>query len=739
MTAKIMAEGGFKRLIAIHPIINGECSCENPECKIAGKHPYDNGWQSQPPRSDHSISFMIERQKLDQYGVVLTDEQVLVVDEDPKNGGSITDLSAKIGVDLHSACGFTVRTGSGGHHLYFKFPENMPFTLASEDGIDFKRSGQVVGAGSMHRSGNRYEIIKGHPKNLTVLPPALVEHIKKEATPESEAVYTPSSEDDVEDMLSYLSPDLGYEDWLRVGMALHSGGHSFDKWHNWSSAGLKYSGESDMLKKWNSFSGDTVGMGTLVYMAKGAGYVKKVEVPVQAVQQIKEIDMDIFDPCVPPKGLACDLVGFINSQCRYPREQLAVLAGLSVLGNLVGLHHVDDLGATANLYSINVAASSTGKEAVQSVVKEILRTAKLGAFVYSSFKSEQAISRNIIEHQPSFYLMDELGEFLKKVTKAKDSYFTGAIAKLMEVYTKADDYYLLDGDQMREQKAIIAKQIDSVTTKIAKGVAKEEEDKLAAIKNALENELEMIDEGIKNPFVSLTGFTTASTLTHIMTEEMASNGLLSRCLISEEKEDNPKRKRGFKKPAMSEGLANRIRSAALFDRDLNQKRYACATPEHVIQTPEDVLDRLEESADFFEEQAEREKEKLGLVPLWRRGYEMVLKLSFIMACTEPSKRRTVEIVNWCHCFVVKNIETKRLLIMGNLEGSEDSKRSMKIYNKLDKEIGISVAGIKNQLRTLDPTEILNYLEAMVAAGKARKEEFETKKIGQEKVVKYFKI
>ena len=40
------------------------------------------------------------------------------------------------------------------------------------------------------------------------------------------------SHNDVIQMLSYLDPDMRYEDWLHVGMALHAGGFDFDLWED---------------------------------------------------------------------------------------------------------------------------------------------------------------------------------------------------------------------------------------------------------------------------------------------------------------------------------------------------------------------------------------------------------------------------------------------------------------------------------------------------------------------------
>ena len=71
----------------------------------------------------------------------------------------------------------------------------------------------------------------------------------------------------VDEVLVHLDPDGGYEDWLRVGAALHhqgSGDHEWlEAWDNWSAASGKWV-EGYCADKWSSFSAQRmVGKGAL--------------------------------------------------------------------------------------------------------------------------------------------------------------------------------------------------------------------------------------------------------------------------------------------------------------------------------------------------------------------------------------------------------------------------------------------------------------------------------------------
>ena len=72
-------------------------------------------------------------------------------------------------------------------------------------------------------------------------------------------------------LLSYIDPDVGYNEWVRVGMALKSEGAPFSAWDDWSSKGSKYN-QREMQAKWNSFRRDEVTGGTLYHIACQYGF-----------------------------------------------------------------------------------------------------------------------------------------------------------------------------------------------------------------------------------------------------------------------------------------------------------------------------------------------------------------------------------------------------------------------------------------------------------------------------------
>lgn len=99
--------------------------------------------------------------------------------------------------------------------------------------------------------------------------------------------------DQVCDMLNHIHPDGQYMDWVSVGMALKDYGVSFDIWDAWSSKGTKYPGSKELYKKWQSFKGRGISIGSLYYHAHNGGYH-----PSKYNQVIlpQKTPMEAFDP-----------------------------------------------------------------------------------------------------------------------------------------------------------------------------------------------------------------------------------------------------------------------------------------------------------------------------------------------------------------------------------------------------------------------------------------------------------
>jgi len=347
-------------------------SSEKQLTLLAGKRPIVENWTKKKIDEDRIFSHK------GNLGWVIGPND-LVVDVDPRNDGEnsfkhlLKDLGLKNG-ESHSLDP-TVMTPSGGFHVYLSLPEDQigksfRKTLKKYPGIDFLTQGaQCVIPGSSTEVGKyswKDEIFGEFSQNKA--PKKLTKILIKGSNKSSNTGQSATDLGDFEglignetmerykvlDVLDKLSPSVGNDEWVRIGMALHNWHpvKGLELWEGWSRAGTNYS-EGETAKRWQSFTADTSGgvtLGTVIHMAREVDYdTERVEVD-DMIQQIKLSD---------EKKLEFDLIPTIRKANvnRLNKEKLAKtiqlrfkeLTGVNMpIGNIRGLIakdiNVDGLG-----------------------------------------------------------------------------------------------------------------------------------------------------------------------------------------------------------------------------------------------------------------------------------------------------------------------------------------------------------------------------------------------------------
>lgn len=734
----------------------GDCECGWPECQAIMKHPRISNWPSVPFWSDEQLeTFQALGHFKTGFGVVCSGW--LVVDVDSRNGGVASYEKLLEDIPEISECGFIVETGSGGgsKHLYFQAPVGVAMVQSHPrfKGIDFKSSGYLVGAGSLHASGGRYKTVVGSPSDIGPAPEALVELLRK---PEKHRVdYDGStvdvSEQDISELLSFIGPDLEYESWIKLGMAIHhcTGGLGFDIWDDWSSKGAKYPGPDRLERHWHSFgkSANPAGYGTLIHYARQGGYVDDVTFEYQGETfEFDVLDTDGLDLLRPP-GFVGDLCQWINDQCLYPRENLAVAAALSAVSALAGMRFVDELdGMSANLIAFCVAGSGTGKEAVAQAYLEIMRAAGIQGAVHGGFKSEQELYRNLIRHQAALYCVDELGLTLRKLENASKrggaSYLEGIIGTVMSVYSKANGFLPVTGDLKEEIREVLTKELaraekrlDDLPADSSQEIRRERlEHEIERVRTALER----INDGLDSPYLTVLGYTTPVTFNDLMSFEQATNGFMARAMIFTDLETNPRRKAKFSKRKMPDSLQNAIRNLwapGQFDM-------AAPTVERVeyrgdktgIPTTEGAAEAMDAVYERFHSMAEDQKDGTGLEAIPRRGYELASKVSLLLAM--PGGVRTAEHVRWAYALARRDVDMKIKMAYAQTHEEADSGLAARVLSLVTKEHGETLGVINNRLRSTPKDQVEALLAKMVEQGMLRVEE-DQHKYNKKQLVKRF--
>jgi hypothetical protein len=413
-----------------------------------------------------------------------------------------------------------------------------------------------------------------------------------------------------------------------------------------------------------------------------------------------------------PPGFVGHVTNWIDGQCRYPRRRLSVASAIVAVGNIGGLRHEDERdGITANMLAFCVAASSTGKEAVQQAVAQMHVVAGIQGALQGGIKSEQEIMRNLIEHQAAFYVVDEIGIFLTKVRNAQKkggaAYLEGVFGAIMSGYSKANSRLLLQGDTKRELRKMYA---GSLSRSQADG-----DDAGEARAHRM---LDMIDEGLERPFLSVMGYTTPSTFDQVMDGETATQGFVGRALIVVEPDINPRPRKAFKRAEMP--LPMHMRLASLYAglssaHDDAGGRVEFMGERKVIHTTYDADEMLTTCLNWLIDYADDMGEATGeaSVAMVRRSYEMIAKMSFIMGMADGE--RNAEHVRWSFAYVFQELNSKIKLVFAN--DNEKSRPAdalaARIVNALDDVKGTSSSVLANRMKKSRPDvdAILGQLEA----------------------------
>lgn len=145
------------RVLPVHTVSDGVCSCGKEDCKSKGKHPRIKEWQNNATTSTDEITLWWgQTWPTTSIGIATGKESnVFVLDVDgPAGASSLQELVTKQG----SLPDTLVATTGRGRHLYFRYPGPVKNSAGSLGlGLDIRGDGgYVVAPPSQHASGATY-------------------------------------------------------------------------------------------------------------------------------------------------------------------------------------------------------------------------------------------------------------------------------------------------------------------------------------------------------------------------------------------------------------------------------------------------------------------------------------------------------------------------------------------------------------------------------------------------------
>lgn len=207
---------------------------------------------------------------------------LVVIDYDPDKATSATHSWISEHTELLCSTR-NHKTGRGGLHYLFRstdrYQTGVDLVLGGSPrrGIDLRANGGYVIWWPAH-------VTQGDETPVAPLPANLIDERRFDAQrdmaplPKATPAQWRGERARVLEALGFVAPD-GYENWIRIGMAVHSasGGSDdgFALWHDWSATAANYDGIEDCRYHWASFGryqGRGIGLGSLYAQAKEAGF-----------------------------------------------------------------------------------------------------------------------------------------------------------------------------------------------------------------------------------------------------------------------------------------------------------------------------------------------------------------------------------------------------------------------------------------------------------------------------------
>lgn len=522
------------------------------------------------------------------------------------------------------------------------------------------------------------------------------------------------------------NPDLPYNDWIGVGMAIKGalGGAGEELFYDWSDQSSKNHTEVTE-RAWASFRPHSKGAGSIYYLAEQSGWVPPAELDLNPQKKfIRENPVDISgllkgcDSWDGPEsddnhddgplgevafpdhiidqadGLLGMTVDWMTSSALYPHPALNLGNAIALLGALYGRRYeVKGWGTRTNIMIVGVAPSSSGKNHSRTCSKKLLMEAEQTQLLMGdSAASGPGLIDALVEYPSRIGHWDEYGLFLSASMGSKaPTHIIQLIKAMMELYSDSGSRF--QGAQFSTH-----------------GGQKDNKRR-----------------DIVEPNLCIYGSTTETTFLESLSSRDAASGFLNRHTVIWAQEDYPARQKSPSSKRPPTKLVKLFKDHAGVEPEGVEPEGAgnltdllSTAKTHTMPVNVNVTEEAEEALDAFVE-ADRTKLAKGgpAHELWGRATEQTLKVAMISAISaEPDGPViTLERLHWARDLIVYSVER---MTMAFKEGVADTKyeRDLNTVLGVIKAAGVSgirhegISGATRELSMRERNPILEHLREM---------------------------
>lgn len=407
----------------------------------------------------------------------LPGDGLIGIDIDAALGEDVEPRRKQRALNIIKACNSYTEFSPSGQGVHIIVKGNTETFKSSELGIEV-----FCGRQFFTMSGNPYPGAAGEVVDITASTlETLRRTVKQQATQApSNPIPQPPSNDrqKLESALVFIHADCGYEDWIKVGMAIHAelGEPGLAIWDWWSARGSKYPGAREIESHYRSFKPGAVTGGTLYRMAMDAGWRPPKPTPVANVAP-KQLPMPANDNQEQHPATRFDAAQQYGLECNSKGEPFASVANIArclngdptisktiwydeFLQRIVTVWRRSEPTEWADVDDINLLIYLQEAMGMPKLAKATVQDA-ITAVAYQDVRNEakaylESLQWDGIERLPMFF-PDFFGtESNEYITRAGINFWVSMVARVTRPGCKVDNMVVLEGAQGSGKSSALA-------------------------------------------------------------------------------------------------------------------------------------------------------------------------------------------------------------------------------------------------------------------------------------------